>query len=215
MTSSIHFYEVVGGIGEENGSCAFAQDDDRSMIRARSETPRMQRLKSLLRGAARLMLWPVVAGYMLLNDILWPALRPLIAALASLPVFARLADALRKIPPYPAMALFLVPFAILEPLKLVTLWWAATGHVVSGTVGLLIAHGLTVLIPERLFSVLKPTLLTLPWFAAIWSRIVTTRDKILAWVRQTRAFAHLGRLREAVRHAARRIAAWVRAGVAG
>lgn len=161
------------------------------------------------------MLWPVVAGYMLLNDILWPALRPLIVALARLPVFSRIADALRRVPPYPAMALLLVPFAILEPLKLVTLWWVATGHVVSGTVGLLIAHGLTVLIPERLFSVLKPTLLTLPWFATIWARITTTRDRILAWVRQTRAFAHLGRLREAVRDMARRIAAWVRAGLAG
>jgi hypothetical protein len=63
--------------------------------------------------------------------------------------------------------------------------------------------------------VLKPTLLTLPWFAALWTRIVTTRDKILAWVRETRAFAHLGRLREAARDAARRIAAWVRAGLAG
>jgi hypothetical protein len=175
----------------------------------------LERLKSLLRGAARLTLWPVVALYMLLNDILWPALKPLITALARLPVFARLADALRRIPPYPALMLFAVPFAILEPLKLVTLWWAATGHVVSGTLGLLIAHGLTVLIPERLFAVLKPTLLTLPWFAVIWTRIVTTRDRILAWVRETRAWAHLGRLREAARDMAKRIAAWVRAGMAG
>lgn len=175
----------------------------------------MNRLKSLVRGAARLLLWPAVALYMLLNDILWPALRPLIVALARLPVFERLADALRRVPPYPALALFLVPFAILEPLKLVTLWWAATGHVVSGTVGLLIAHGLTVLIPERLFSVLKPTLLTLPWFAALWTRITTTRDRILAWVRQTRAWAHLGRLREMARQTAKRIAAWVRAATAG
>ncbi len=161
------------------------------------------------------MLWPPVALYMLLNDILWPALKPLIAALARLPVFARLADALRRVPPYPALVLFAVPFAILEPLKLVTLWWLAKGHLVSGTVGLLIAHGLTVLIPERLFSVLKPTLLTLPWFAAIWTRIVATRDRILAWVRETRAWAHLGRLREAGLDVARRIAAWVRAGTAG
>lgn len=175
----------------------------------------MHRLKSLLRAAGRLMLWPPVALYMLLNDILWPALRPLIVALARLPVFEQLADALRRLPPYPAMVLFLVPFVILEPLKLVTLWWTATGHVVSGTLGLLIAHGLSVLTTERLFAVLKPTLLTLPWFAAIWTRITTTRDRILAWVRETRAFAHLGRLREAVRHAAARVAAWIRAVAAG
>jgi hypothetical protein len=169
-----------------------------------------RRVKSFLRKIAQLLLWPFVAGYMLLNGLLLPAFRPLIAAFSRLPLFGRLCAWLLTIPPYPAMLLFAIPFAILEPLKLLALYWTAIGHVLTGTVAMIVLHGLSILSTERLFAVLKPTFLTIPWFAALWGRITSIRDRLLAWVRETRAWAHLGRLREQVRRIAARIAAWVR-----
>ena len=41
-------------------------------------------------------------------------------------------------------------------------------------------------ITERLFVVLKPKLLTLPWFAFAWRWFVTVRDKLVYWLRRTR-----------------------------
>ena len=38
---------------------------------------------------------------------------------------------------------------------------------------------------ERLFVVLKPKLLTLPWFAFAWRWFVTVRDKLGYWLRRT------------------------------
>jgi hypothetical protein len=174
----------------------------------------VDRLKKLLRRSAGLLLWPFVAGYMLLNELLLPALRPLIAAFARLPLFGRLRDWLLTIPPYPAMLLFAIPFAIIEPLKLLALYWIAIGHVVTGTAVTILLHGLSILSTERLFAVLKPTFLKIPWFAALWARITAIRDRLLAWVRETRAWAHLGRLRDQIRKASARIVAWVRAALA-
>ena len=44
------------------------------------------------------------------------------------------------------------------------------------------AYAGSLFVTERLFRVLKPKLLTLPWFARIWSWFVTARDKTLAWL---------------------------------
>jgi hypothetical protein len=40
-------------------------------------------------------------------------------------------------------------------------------------------------ITERLFAVLKPKLLELPWFALAWGWFVSVRDKLVYWLRQT------------------------------
>lgn len=174
----------------------------------------MRRVKAFLRKIAQPLLWPAVVLYMLLNELLLPAFRPLVVAFARLPFFRRLRAWLLTIPPYPAMLLFLVPFAILEPLKLLALYWTAIGHVLTGTTAMIVLHGLSILSTERLFAVLKPTFLKILWFAALWGRITSIRDRLLAWLRETRAWAHLGRLRAQVRRASVRAIAWVRAALA-
>ena len=44
------------------------------------------------------------------------------------------------------------------------------------------AYAGSLFVTERLFIILKPKLLTLPWFATIWTWFITTRDKTLGWL---------------------------------
>jgi hypothetical protein len=45
------------------------------------------------------------------------------------------------------------------------------------------AYAVSLLITERLFILVKPKLLTLHWFAVLWSWFVVGRDKTLRWLR--------------------------------
>ncbi len=45
---------------------------------------------------------------------------------------------------------------------------------------MLCAYSISLLVVERLFQIVKPKLLTLPWFAAMWKRFVVVRHKVLS-----------------------------------
>jgi hypothetical protein len=47
------------------------------------------------------------------------------------------------------------------------------------------AYAGSLFITERLFVVLKPKLLTLPWFAVAWQWLVAVRDKFVYRLRRT------------------------------
>jgi hypothetical protein len=85
--------------------------------------------------------------------------------------------------PYASLCVVVVPLAIVEPLKLVAVVVAGTGHWLTGTVTIACAYAVSLFFVERLFVVAKPKLLTLPWFAAAWKWFVAMRRNALAWIR--------------------------------
>lgn len=172
---------------------------------------RVNPVSAFLRKAGGLLLWPLVAGYMLLNELLWPALRPLVLLLARQRLFERLRAWLLRLHPYAALVLLAVPFAIIEPLKAVALYWSAEGHALTGLGGLALLQVLSLLSTERLFAVLKPKLLTIGWFAWIWRPIERVRERLLAWLVATPAWLALRRAADAARTAVRRWIAVARA----
>jgi hypothetical protein len=74
-----------------------------------------------------------------------------------------------------------VPLAIVEPLKLVAVVVAGSGHWITGTVAIVCAYAISLLLVERLFGIVKPKLLTLRWFAASWHWFVAARGGLLGW----------------------------------
>jgi hypothetical protein len=82
-----------------------------------------------------------------------------------------------RIRPYPALAIVLIPLAIVEPMKLVALVVAGEGHWLTGTAVLIAAYASSLLITERLFRLLKPNLLRLRWFARCWDWWLRARAK--------------------------------------
>ena len=84
---------------------------------------------------------------------------------------------LQKISPYLSLVLLLVPLLIVEPLKIAALFIAGKGHWLTGTGMLIGAYSVSLLFVERLFRVVKPKLMTLPWFAKLWLRVTELRHK--------------------------------------
>jgi hypothetical protein len=88
---------------------------------------------------------------------------------------------IQKLGPYQSMALFSVPLALVEPLKFVALYVAGEGHWFTGTGMMFGAYAASLLTVERLFRVVKPKLLMLPWFAKLWNLWVAVRNRVIPW----------------------------------
>lgn len=176
--------------------------------RAASPAP-LRWLRATLRFLLAGPLAALVAAYTLLGDLLRPLVAPLIERLARLEIVAALRAWVEGLGPYQALLLLVVPLAVVEPLKLVAVYWTATGHAVAGVSTLILLYVASLLTTERLFTVAKPKLLTIGWFAVLWRWFEAAREWGLSWLRATwvwQAGARLGRrAREAARALVRRV----------
>jgi hypothetical protein len=84
--------------------------------------------------------------------------------------------------PYASLAIVLIPFLIVEPLKLVALLIAGNGHWLIGTTIMIVAYALSLLVVERLFRLLKPNLIKIRWLASALDRARLAREKFLGWL---------------------------------
>jgi hypothetical protein len=130
----------------------------------------------------------ILLVYDAFDAALGPIVRPALAYLASLRPFVRLGAAIGRLPPYAALVLLAVPFAVIEPFKALSLYWIAIGHVAVGAAALVAAHLASILISERIFHAARAPLMTIAWFAAGYRFITALRDRALAWVRSTAAW---------------------------
>src|SRR3569833_2082150 len=89
--------------------------------------------------------------------------------------------------PYQSLLLLAVPVCIVEPMKLVAVAVAGHGHWITGTGMIVAAYAASLLVIERLFALVKPKLLMLPWFARVWTRFVALRAKVLRALGRQRA----------------------------
>lgn len=92
---------------------------------------------------------------------------------------ARSRRRLQQISPYLSLLLLLVPLLLVEPLKLVALVVAGSGHWLTGTAMLVAAYAASLLVIERLFRVLKPKLMMMGWFAKLWTGFVALRTRLM------------------------------------
>jgi hypothetical protein len=150
----------------------------------------------VLRAVARFIVAVLVVGYTLLDELLFPLFRPVIRWLTGLQLFQRIGAAIGRLPPYGALLLLAVPFALIEPVKLLALLVIASGRVVEGTVLLLIAHALSLLICERIFHAGYVPLMRIGWLKALLGWLFALRDRAIAWGKGTaiwKAAASMGR----------------------
>ena len=91
-------------------------------------------------------------------------------------------QAIEGLPPYPSLLVLAVPLAVVEPLKFAALFIMGDGHVIVGTLSMLCAYAFSLFLTERLFVIVKPKLLKLPWFAAVWRPFIRVRNRVLRWV---------------------------------
>jgi hypothetical protein len=85
---------------------------------------------------------------------------------------------IERLGPYQSLALLLLPASIVEPLKLIAVAVAGDGHWVTGAAMIVAAYAASLLLVERLFRIVKPKLLTLPWFARLWGWFTVLRARV-------------------------------------
>jgi uncharacterized membrane protein len=121
--------------------------------------------------------------------------------------FRRLRGWIRSLSPYCSLALFSVPVIILEPIKPVAAYLAATGQVVSGAVTFIVGELLKLVLVERLFQLTRDKLMRIPAFAWVYGKFTDVK----AWLQATEAW----RAVRALGRAARDTVARARARLAG
>nr|WP_249797795.1 hypothetical protein [Bradyrhizobium sp. 199] len=110
-------------------------------------------------------------------------------------VLERLRTWIRSLPPYASLALFSVPVIILEPVKPVAAYLAATGQVVSGAVTFIVGELLKLVLVERLFHLTRDKLMRIPAFAWAYGKFAEVR----AWIQATEAWRAIRVVSRAVR----------------
>jgi len=85
---------------------------------------------------------------------------------------------IHRLSPYFALTLLLIPLAIVEPLKLIAIFIFGKGHWITGSAVMIFAYAGSLFAVERLFKIVKPKLLRIFWFAALWKWLAASREKI-------------------------------------
>jgi len=152
-------------------------------------------LKSLLTPPLMLL----AALLMFVEEVLWEALKRIMAAVGTLPVIRSIEARIVRLPPYGAAAVFLVPGALLLPVKISALWLLANGHALLGCQVILGAKLLGTALVARIFTLTRENLMTLAWFAKIYNTVMRWRAVLYAWVTATSAWRRVVALQAQLR----------------
>jgi len=139
-------------------------------------------MKPLLAFLLKLAQWPL-ALLILFEEWGWEPLQRALAWIGRWPGFRWIEARVRALPPYAALALFLVPTLTLLPIKLLALWLIGQGHKLLGLAVILAAKLVGTAIVARLFTLTQPALMQLAWFARWHTRWTVWKDALLAGVR--------------------------------
>ena len=153
----------------------------------------------------------IATGLYLLVDVIFMTLAKPIANWIDKHVpLRRLRDWIRSLPPYHSLALFSVPVIVLEPIKPIAAYLAATGQFLSGALTFIFGELLKLVLVERLFSLTREKLMKIPAFA----RLYGWYSQAIAWLKATEAWRTLESLarsgREYFKGIAARLAYWIK-----
>jgi hypothetical protein len=118
-----------------------------------------------VKRAGNFIVFIIAVLYFALDAIFATVAIPLGRWIFSHRIFARLHRWILSLGPYPTLLLFLLPLIILEPIKPLAAYLAGKGHMMHGLVLLTVGEILKLVLVERLFSVSRDKLLSIPAFA--------------------------------------------------
>jgi len=142
----------------------------------------------------------LAAIYFLVDAVFMTVARPVARWIGRHFEFRRLRAWIRSLSPYPSLALFSVPVIILEPIKPVAAYLAATGQIVGGAVTFIIGELLKLVLVERLFHLTRDKLMKIPAFAWAYGKFTEMK----AWLQATEAWRAIRALTRAAKDAVAR-----------
>lgn len=147
----------------------------------------------------------LAALVLLLEEWFWDTGARIGAWLGAWPPLRALESRLRALPPYGALAAFVLPGLLLFPVKILALLAIAHGHAWSGVAMFVAAKIGGAAIVARMYILTRPSLLSLAWFARCHNWFVALKDRLLAHLRATHVFRRGRRLARALRRTLRRL----------
>ena len=148
-------------------------------------------MKQLLKPVTYIL----AVAYFLVDAIFMAVAKPIADWMGKHLEFPRLRAWIKSLPPYPSLALFSVPVVILEPIKPVAAYLAATGQMLFAVVTFLIGELLKLVLVERLFNLTRDKLMRIPAFAWAYGKF----REIKAWLEATEAWRAIRALSRVVR----------------
>jgi hypothetical protein len=148
----------------------------------------------------------LAALLLLFEDWCWDIGGRIAAWIGAWPPLHALEERLRRLPPYAALAAFVLPGLLLFPVKVLALVAIADGHPVSGIATLVVAKIGGAAVVARLYVLTLPSLLALAWFARCHAWFIALKDRSIAYLRASRAWRLSRRLARALRQSLRRLA---------
>jgi hypothetical protein len=94
-----------------------------------------------------------------------------------------LSQSIARLGPYQSLLLVAVPTAMVEPLKLVAVAIMGKGHWIAGPTMIIVCYLVSFFLVERLFKIVKPKLMVIPWFAKTWSIVLALSASIASAAR--------------------------------
>jgi hypothetical protein len=134
-------------------------------------------------NALRRAFGAVVALLILFEEWGWEPLQAALGRAARWLHVEALERWLARLPPYAALVVFAVPGLLLLPLKLLAVALMSRGQVLAGLLLIVVAKLLGTAIVARLFTLLRPALLRLGWFARAHARWLAWKAELLAQLR--------------------------------
>lgn len=162
-----------------------------------------ERLKYLF----ELVLVPIAAAFVFVEQILIRYLNIAMAAFARWTPVARVEAFLKGLPARWALLVFVMPSIIILPVKLSSFWFLAHGQFAMAFIAVALGKIFATALLGRLYKILRPNLMTLPWFAWADTKFFAWRDWAYAFVRSIPAWRKAKRLAEHVRARAAEFAA--------
>ena len=137
-----------------------------------------------MRSLWKLLAYVAATIYFIVDMVVLSLVRPISRWLAANFPMPKTRAWIGSLPPYFCLALFSVPVIVLEPVKMVAAYMAATGQLLWAAVTFVVGEFLKIVLVERLFELTKTKLMRIPAFA--WCYGHYRRAK--AWVRDTGAW---------------------------
>jgi hypothetical protein len=141
-----------------------------------------------LKLVLEIVLVPIAAAIVFVEQVLIRYLNRMMAAFARLTWVAKLEAWLVTLPPWAAVLTFVTPSILILPVKLSTLWFVAHHRFVLAFLALALGKILATAIVARLYRILRPTLRQLGWFAWADTKFFLWRDWAYAYVRSLPAW---------------------------
>ena len=147
----------------------------------------------VLRG----LLQAVLAVVIVFEEWGWKPLAAALAALGRLKPFAWVETRVQSLPPYAALAVFLVPSTLLFPLKLLALYLITAGYKLAAASLFIGAKVVGTAIVARLFQLTQPQLMHIAWFKRAYGVVMPWKEALVIWVRASWAwrFGHIVKAR--------------------